>query len=184
MRTSLLLAALLSLMSLPISAQRFMTKTGQVSFFSSTPVENIEARTQQGNCVLDTQTGDLVFTVLLKGFQFEKALMQEHFNEKYVESDKYPKATFKGKIADLSKVNFARDGKYPVNVSGEMNLHGVTRSASAEGSIEVKGGKLILSSKFPLSPEDYQISIPGPVREKIAKTLTITVSATLDPLNG
>ncbi|WNJ18118.1 YceI family protein [Pontibacter sp. G13] len=158
-----------------LQAQKMMTRTGHIWFFSETPVENIEAHNNQVSSVLDGESGALVFAVLMKGFQFEKALMQEHFNEKYVHSDKYPKATFKGKVVDMSGVNLSEDGTYEVEVAGTMNLHGVDQDIKAPGQIVVKDGKATAKADFPLTLEDYKIKIPGAVKDKIAETITIHV---------
>ena len=107
--------------------------------------------------------------------------MEEHYNEKYMESDKYPKITFKGKIKDLSKVNFSKDGVYQVIVDGDLSLHGVTKTISEPGTIEVKGSEINAKSNFSVVPEDYKIEIPGLVREKIAKTIPITVDMNYKP---
>ena len=100
------------LLSSSLFAQdKYFTKTGKISFFSKAIIENIEAHNRSVTCVLDTKTGNLQFSVPIKGFEFEKALMQEHFNENYAESDKFPKSTFKGTITDISTVNLQKDGK-------------------------------------------------------------------------
>jgi len=162
-------------------AQKYFTKTGHVSFFSATPVENIEAHNYQTTSVIDFSTGEIVFSVLMKSFEFEKALMQEHFNEKYVESDTYPKSTFKGKITDFEKVNLKKDGVYEVNITGEMLIHGTTNKVNAKGKLEVKNGTIIGTSTFQLEPETYKVTIPSLVRDKIAKSLTIKVKMEYKP---
>src|SRR5882762_5343542 len=106
MKKVLLLAAGLVIGALAFSQDRVFTRKGQISFYSKAPLEDIEAHNKAAVRVLDKTTGQLEFSVLMKGFEFEKALQQEHFNEDYVESDKYPKAVFKGKLADVSKVKF------------------------------------------------------------------------------
>src|SRR6476661_3108538 len=109
------------------SAQKYYTKNGTISFFSSTSMEDIKADNSQVMSVLNTENGDMQFSVLVKSFHFQKALMEEHFNENYMESEKFPKASFKGTVADISKVNFSKDGVYNVNVSGDLTIHGVTK---------------------------------------------------------
>ncbi len=158
-------------------AERFMTRTGKVTFFSSTPLENIEAVNNETACAVDGSTGDLVFQVPVKSFKFEKALMQEHFNENYMESDKYPKAEFKGKIANLSAVNFSKDGRYDVTGTGKLTIHGVTRDVSAPGTITVQGGNITAASKFKVRPSDYGIKIPGVVSDKVAKEIEVSISS-------
>ncbi|TAE55325.1 MAG: YceI family protein [Bacteroidetes bacterium] len=180
MQKYLSILALAIVFALPLQAQKFMTKTAHIWFVSQTAMEKIEAHNNQGTTILDTQTGDVVFQVLMKGFQFEKSLMQEHFNEKYVESDKFPKAVFKGKITNLSEIKFSQPGTYKARVTGEMNLHGVTKPLSTEGTIEVKNGKLIVKAKFTVALADYSIVVPAAVRETISKTIDINVDATYD----
>ena len=106
--------------------------------------------------------------------------MEVHFNESYMESTKYPKSTFKGKINDLSKVNFTVDGSYPVVVSGELTIHGVTKKVSAPGTISVSAGVINATSKFPVKLADYKISIPGVVKDNIAEVVDVNVSCVYD----
>lgn len=162
------------------TAQKLYTKNGLISFFSSTPVENIKAENNQVLCVLNAQTGELQFSLLNKGFHFPKALMEEHFNENYMESNKYPKSTFKGTVADIAKVSFDKDGTYPVTVTGDLTMHGVTKKVSAGGSIIVKGGKATASSKFNAVLADYNIIIPKTVKGNISESIEITVNCVLD----
>ena len=130
--------------------------------------------------VLNTQTGDMQFSVLIKSFHFEKALMEEHFNENYLESDKFPKATFKGVISDVSKISFTTDGMYSVSVSGDLTLHGVTKKISSTGTITVKGGKISADSKFNIKLADYNVSIPKLVKDNISETVEVKVAALYD----
>ena len=160
-------------------AQRYMTRSGHISFFSSTPLENIEAINNEAACVIDAAKGDVVLIVPIKSFKFEKALMQEHFNENYMESDKFPKSEFRGKIQNPGSVNFTKDGSYPVTVSGKLSIHGVTRNVTAPGTITVKGGEAIASSKFKVRPDDYGIKVPSLVVGKIAKEIEVTVNCVL-----
>ena len=162
------------------SAQKVYTKNGNISFFSKSPLENISADNNQVMSVLNQQNGEMQFSVLIKSFLFKKSLMEEHFNENYLESDKYPKAIFKGNIGDLSKIDFTKDGNYSVNVTGDLTLHGVTKKVSAPGTLLVKGGKVSAESKFPLKLADYNISIPKLVKDNIAEVIDITVSCGYD----
>jgi polyisoprenoid-binding protein YceI len=111
----------------------------------------------------------------VKSFEFKVALMQEHFNENYMESDKLPKSSFKGKISNLDKIDFKKDGMYPAEVSGDLTIHGVTKPVATSGTIEVKGQTLTAKAKFTVSPKDYNIVIPSLVEDKIAKTIDINV---------
>jgi polyisoprenoid-binding protein YceI len=163
-----------------VSGQKYFTKTGHVSFYSDTPLEKIEAQNKSSNCVLDLATGKLEFAVLIKGFQFEKALMQEHFNENYLESNKFPKATFKGQIDNYNKIDVTKNGKSTVKVSGDLTLHGVTKKLNTDAVVEVKSGKIDADATFNILVADYNISIPSLVKDQIAKSVKVKVDATLD----
>jgi len=110
--------------------------------------------------------------------------MEEHFNENYLESEKYPKSTFKGKISNLSSVNFAKNGTYDVTVEGDLMIHNVTNRVTIKGTIEVLTGGLKADSKFNIVPEDYKVEIPGVVRDKIDKNLQVTVSMKYAPVEN
>lgn len=161
-------------------AQKYMTRTGKVSFYSSTPLENIEAINNETASVLDSKSGDFIFQVPIKSFKFQKALMQEHFNENYMESDTYPKSEYKGKVSNISAVNFAKDGTYNVTSAGKLNIHGVIKDVSIPATITVKGKSITIASKFNVKPEDYKISIPKLVEGKIAKEIEVTVNNILE----
>ena len=174
----------ISFLFLAANGQKFMTKNGYIGFFSHTPMEDIKGDNNQVASVLDISTGDMVFQVLIKSFHFEKALMEEHFNENYMESDKFPKSTFRGKIINLSSVDFNKPGKYDVTVEGDLNMHDVTNKVTVKGTVEVVQGGVTASSKFNVVPEDYKISIPGVVRDNIAKTLEVTVTMKYAPVES
>lgn len=164
-------------------AQKYLSKTAQVSFFSKAALENIEAHNRQGTTVVDFEKNEMVFTVLMKSFEFDKALMQEHFNEKYVESAKYPKATFKGKFTPKGELALVKDGTYPVTVEGTMEIKGKTNPVKAEGRFIVKDGKLRGTSEFHIVLADYDIKIPGAVKDNIAEQVHVTVEADYDAYN-
>ena len=164
-----------------VHAQNFITKNGKISFFSKTSMENIDAVNNQAVSVLNSKNGDLAFSVLAHGFLFKKALMQEHFNEDYMESDKYPKATFKGNIADISKVIFSKDGTYNISVSGNLTIHGVTNKITVPGTISIKAGKVSASAVFKILVADYKISIPKMVESNISKSIEVKVDCNYEP---
>ncbi|HSC37108.1 MAG TPA: YceI family protein [Chitinophagaceae bacterium] len=182
MKKGLLLAAGLMMGILAFSQERVFTKKGQISFYSKAPLEDIEAHNKAAVSVLDKTTGQVECSVLMKGFEFEKALQQEHFNENYVESDKYPKAVFRGKLADVSKVKFGADGSYTVPVSGQLTLHGETKDVSANATLTVKGGALSGHTEFSIVLEDYKIKIPALVKDKISKTVKIVMDANYESM--
>lgn len=161
---------------------KYMTRNGKIRFVSDAPMEKIESINSQAASVLDAKTGQFQFSVLMKSFEFEKALMGEHFQEKYVESDKFPKSTFTGTITDISAVNFAKDGSYPVTYKGSFSLHGVTKDITGKGTMDIKGGKLSAKSNFSIPIEDYGIVIPSVVKDKIAKEVQVSVDAAYEKL--
>lgn len=177
MRYFLLLSLSIIFFSAKLLSQSVLqtTKNGQISFFSKTPLENIDAVNNEASSILNTQTGDLVYAVLIKGFHFERALMEDHFNENYMESSKIPKSTFKGKISNLATVDFKKDGTYAVTADGDLTIHGVTKKLSIPGTIVVKSGKIQILSKFTIKAKDYNIKIPAVVANKIAETIDISV---------
>jgi polyisoprenoid-binding protein YceI len=156
-------------------AQKYFTRTGHISFFSETSMENIEAHNKTVTAIFDVATKKIQFAVTMKSFVFEKALMQEHFNENYVESDEFPKATFSGSIPDLENANFEKDGVYNVTVKGQLTIHGVTKEIEVPAKFVVLNGKVNGEAQFQLNPEDYDITIPAVVREKIAKQLLVDI---------
>jgi hypothetical protein len=164
------------------NAQKYMTKNGFIGFYSHTPMEDIKAENNQVVGALDITTGEMVFQALIKSFHFDRALMEEHFNENYMESDKIPKSMFKGKITNLSSVDFTKSGTYEVTVEGDLTIHDVTNKITTKGTIEVVTGGINANSKFNIVPEDYKITIPGVVREKINKNLEVTVSMKYAPM--
>ena len=143
-------------------------------------MENISAVNNQVQSVLSTKTGSLQFSLLVKGFHFEKALMEEHFNENYIESNKFSKSTFSGTIADVSKVNFAKDGVYPVSVTGDLMMHGVTKKTTAPGTITIKNGVVNASAKFSVKLADFNIVIPKLVKDVVKELQDVTVNITYD----
>jgi len=164
-----------------IHAQSYLTKNGKISFFSRTDIENIDAVNNQAVSVITPQTGSIAFSVLISGFLFKKSLMQEHFNENYMESTKYPKAGFKGTISDISKVTFTKDGTYNVSVTGDLNIHNVTNKVTVPAVIMVKAGKVSANATFKVKLEDYKISVPKIVEDNISKTIEIKVDCNYDP---
>ena len=157
------------------------TKSGTIQFFSKTPLENIEAVNKEASSFLNLQNGELVFSLLVKNFRFEKALMEEHFNENYMESDKFPKANFKGKISNLSATNFSKEGVYPCLINGNIVIHGVSKAIDLPANITVKQGKVIATAKFQVKPADFNISIPALLKGKIAEQIEVNVNAHYEP---
>ena len=177
MKTTLFFLAGLLFLQLT-NAQKLVSKNSHIWFYSHTPLEDIEGHNRQAVSILDPTTGDLSFSLLVKSFEFKVALMQEHFNENYLESDKYPKSAFKGKIANNSAVNYKKDGIYQVDVAGDLTIHNVTHAITTKGTVEVKEGGVVAKAEFNAKPSDYNITIPALVEGKIAKEVKISIDAT------
>lgn len=154
---------------------RYFTKTGMISFHAGTSVEDIDAINKSAASVMDAGTGQIEFSVLVKGFEFKRALMQEHFNENYLESDKFPKAVFKGKLVNADKIKFQQDGVYPVTVKGTLEMHGVKRDVESAGTMKIAGQQVDANATFNVLLSEYDISVPSVVKDKISKTVTIKV---------
>ena len=161
---------------------RYLTKTGHIDFFSGSPIEDIEANNNKVAAVLDLATGQLAFSAPIREFQFKRTLMQEHFNENYLESEKYPKATFTGHFAGADAAALGGPGAHQVQVEGDLTMHGVTRHITVPATLELKAGQLLASATFSVAPADYHIEIPLLVRGHIAKTVDVTVALSCDPL--
>jgi hypothetical protein len=155
---------------------KYFTKQGKISFYSETPMEKIEAHNSRVTSVLDAESGKIEFMALIKAFEFEKALMQEHFNENYMESSKYPKASFKGTITDMKSVDLKKDGTYNVEVKGDLTIHGVTKNITEKATIKVKGGVISAETSFNVALKDYNIKIPTVVNNKIAEVIQVKVN--------
>lgn len=165
------------------SAQKYFTKSGNIKFFSEADLENIEASSDQALTIVNTETGDMVFKMQIKTFQFEKALMQEHFNEKYMDSEKYPDAQFKGLVLGIDKLDLSKDGMHDVKVKGDLTIHGVTKTVVVDGKLGMKGDKLMSEAVFPVNLADYNVKIPGTVKDNIAEVVDVTVKASYDKMN-
>src|SRR3954468_21304012 len=156
-------------------SQIYLTRTAYIGFFSKTPAEDIKAINNQVYAAIDAGKKELAFSLLIKSFTFTKELMQEHFNENYVESDKYPKASFSGTYT--GDVDLTKNGVYNVIVTGNLTLHNTTKEITAPGTLEVKDTHLIGTAHFKTKPEDFNISIPSLVRGKIAQEITVDINA-------
>jgi|SRR5688572_9052285 len=180
-----LITSVVMLISFNLHAQnKYFTREGTVAFLSQAPLEEIKGVNKKVTSVLDVSNGQLEFSVLMKAFEFQKALMQEHFNENYVESDKFPKAVFKGKIDNAADVKWTSDGVYPVSVTGKMTIHGVTNDMATKGTIEIKDGRISGKSTFNIKIADYDIAIPNVVKDKIAESVKVDVDLKYELFSG
>lgn len=163
------------------SAQVYKTSTGSVNFHSHTDMEDIDAT--NSTVVAAMSAGGVVeFSVSVNSFQFKKALMQKHFQENYMETSKFPKSSFKGKITNMAGVNLTKNGTYTVSVKGNLTMHGVTKEVTIPGTVTVNGNKVTLKSdesKFKVKPSDYGIKIPAANAASIADEIEISVNCEL-----
>jgi hypothetical protein len=171
----MILLALTVLRSAGTKAQTYFTKNGNVSFFSKTVLENIDATNDQVLSVINFQSGSIQFSLLSNAFHFEKAKMEDDFNEDYIESNKYPRATFKGTMEGITNVDLTRDGTHPITAKGDLTIHGVTKNVVIPGSITIKDGNLSVASSFKILVKDYKIDVPSIVVNKIAETIEVRV---------
>jgi polyisoprenoid-binding protein YceI len=158
-----------------VAGGKYMTKNGKVSFFSHTDMEDIKAENNKAASVLDSKTGKMQIEILIKSFVFKKALMEEHFNENYMESTKYPKSKFDGIIDDIGAIDFSKDGTYKSTVSGNLTIKDKTNAVKTNGTFTVKDGKLNGKAVFKIKLADYNVVVPAVVKDKIAKDIEITV---------
>lgn len=151
----------------------YTTDSSMISFFSSTPVEDIEAFNSASTSLINVPKKEIVFKVPISAFQFEKPLMQEHFNENYMETEKFPYATFKGKLSDT--LDLSKDTVYKLSATGMMNIHGVDRAETYEGTMVCKDGVATLKSEFKVELKDYKIKVPKVVFANIAEAIEVKV---------
>lgn len=158
---------------LQLNAQKFVTETTFVSFYSHATIEDITAENKKTSGIFNAATSDIVFSVPIKEFEFAKSLMKEHFNEKYMETEKFPKSTFQGKLTGFdAKVT----GLQQVRAQGKMTIHGVTKDIDMPGTVEVKGNKVEMKSKFMVKLEEYNITRPQLLWQNIAEEVEVTLN--------
>lgn len=163
------------------NAQDYITRSGNVSFFSHTAMEDIKALNTEAVSVLNSTTGDVEFKVAIKSFHFAKFAMEEHFNdENYMESDKFSKASFKGKITNISDVNFGKSGTYNVSVTGNLTLKDVTKSITVPGTLTIKDGKVIAETTFKVKRKEYNVIGQSFAQSKISDDIEISIDCQYD----
>jgi len=166
-----------AVISIKSNAQSYFTRDGQISFFSKSPVEDIKAENHQVLAIIDPVHNKLAFNLLVKGFLFEKQLMQDHFNEDVMESDRFPKATFTGSMKETLK-----EGVNHVHLTGQLTIHGITKPLNTMADIELKNQILRGNCKFKISLADYQIKIPAVLKNNISPDILVTVDVDCKPM--
>lgn len=167
-----LIAVLLIMISVAVQAQKYVLSKGVITFFSEAAIEDIKATNKKSSSIFNSSTGKIAFAIPINEFQFNKKLMQEHFNEKYMESDKYPRSTFSGKLSGFNK---DAAGKQNVNASGKLTIHGVTKEINVSGVVERDSEGLSMNSKFVIKLADYKIKIPQLLWQNIAEEVEVTL---------
>jgi polyisoprenoid-binding protein YceI len=162
-----------------VSAQKFTTEKSLIIFYSDASIEDIKAENDQSISLFDTSTGQIAFSIPIKEFQFEKSLMKEHFNEKYLESEKFPKSTFQGRVEGYQST---LKGRQPVKAIGKLTIHGVMRDVEISGTLEWRDNKIVANSSFKVRLEDYKIKVPQLLWQNIAEEVEVTIDFTYKPL--
>ena len=178
-KKNLLLTLILLVTTTCFYGQKYITKTGNLKFEATVPsFEEVAAENKSASAVLESSTGDIAVLALMKGFRFKVALMEEHFNENYVESDKYPKATFKGKIEGLDVSKLTAEPK-AYTLSGDLTLHGRTKKVSDAAKISRSGNTITITGAFDVKPTDFAIDIPAVVSKKVSDKISVTYNLSL-----
>ncbi len=172
------LTMLLALTFVVTHAQKYVAEKSQIGFFSKATIEDIQANNQKASSLFNSSTGDIAFSIPIHEFKFEKSLMQEHFNEKYMETERYPKSTFAGKIIGYDATVTSEQH---VTAKGKLLIHGVVREVEIPGTIIRQGEKLTMKSSFTVKLEDYKIKIPQLLWQNIAEQIDVTITLTYKP---
>lgn len=176
----LAIVALLLLMSKASGQGKYKLSKSEVSFFSHTSMEDISALNKETQGIVDFDFKNFIFKVPVKSFKFDSQLMEDHFNENYMESEKYPEATFKGTIQ--GNYDLKKDGEYPVNAVGDLTIHGVTQKRTIPATIVVKNGVPAFKSKFDVKLADHDIEIPTLVFQKLAEVIEVKIDGAMQKL--
>ena len=159
-----------------VNGQVYYTKNGNITFFSKSILEDIQADNNQVISVMNVETGTLQFSALNNAFHFPKAKMEEDFNDNYIESNKYPRSTFSGTISNVRDVDFGKDGSYSVMIKGDLTIHGVTKNITTRATVTVSNGNISAAATLNVLVKDYKISVPSIVEKKIAESIQIKVN--------
>jgi len=180
----LFILSLICICNISVAQSKYITRTGLVAFEASVPsFEDVKAKNETTTCIINTKNGEIAALVFVKGFRFKNALMEEHFNENYIESNKYPKMTFKGLIKDFDETTLANNDELMVKkeITGSLSLHGKTKEVTLNNtSITLVNNTINIIGNFDVKPEDFDIKIPKIVSNKIAETIKINLTFKLE----
>ena len=172
MKNLLIIIALL--IGYTAAAQQYVARTGKVHFYSHGTIEDIEATTNAAVCALNTESKKVVCKIMITSFKFKDKLMEEHFNENYLESDKYPNAVLNGMIEE--PIDWTKDGVYDVTIKGILEIHGTEKAREIKGKLTIKGGVPVnANAKFDVTLADHKIKIPSLVGANIAEVIAVDV---------
>lgn len=175
----ILLLSLFLFANLMFAQDKILTKNGKITFEASVPAfEEVKAKNEGVTCIINTKTGEIASLAMVKGFRFKIALMEEHFNENYIESDKYPKATFKGMIDNFDYAKVTKEGK-TYTIRGKMELHGKSKDITITATLKKTAAGLSLISNFTVNTDDFDIDIPSVVSKKVSKKVNVTLDFNL-----
>jgi polyisoprenoid-binding protein YceI len=175
MKNALLLIGLV--ISVCVNAQDYITRNGNISFYSHTPLEDINAENNEVASTLNSTTGSFEFKAAVKSFHFKKTAMEQHFgDEEYMDAEKYPKASFSGKITNLSSVDFTKDGNYNIAVQGNLTIKDVTKPVTIQGVIAIKNGAVAAQAKFDVNRKEYHVVGQAFVQQKIEDVIHVSVN--------
>lgn len=173
MKTTITLFLMLCMTTL-FAQDKLITKNGKVTFEASVPAfEEVKATNENVTCILNTKTGEIASLVLIKGFRFKIALMEEHFNENYMESNKYPKATFRGTLSDFD-VNKLTSSFTDFSINGKLEVHGKTKDITSKAQVRKTGNGIEIVTNFDVNASDFDIEIPSVVKSKVSNKIIIT----------
>jgi len=163
-------------------AQRYYTKTGNITFDASSSLVDVIGINSATISVFDATTGQFQFSSNIKDYHFRQSLMEDHFNENYMESEKYTKSTFTGTITNIASVNFKKDGQYHVNVKGVLEIHGVKKNVETNGMFSISNGSITGTANFNVALKDYNIDVPGVVVDAISDIAKVKVTCEYIPI--
>lgn len=182
MKLKIITLSILAFLFINVHAQKYMTKTGYVYFMSHTDAIDIDGSNNKVAAILDASNGEMVAIVLIKAFELPLATADKHFNETYMESDDYPKATFKGKLPEVPDIDLTVDGEHEVTAQGTLSIHGKNQEINHKVKLIVKEGKLIGNCDFKVNIDDYGITVPEDVKDRVAKVVDVKIKMTLEPM--
>ncbi len=163
--------------------QKYITKTGTIEIFSQTPVFTIEGTNRKVASILNTETGEIVVSTLVRSFKFKEALVEEHFNENYMHSEKFPKAVFKGKITNFKEIDFTKNGKNSFVIEGKLTIHGETIYIKEDGMMNIKDGNISANTEFSISLKKYKIEIEKAYKDAIKDDILLKIHFDYKPYN-